>query len=147
MISRLSFPPVVIHQSKTQFTFKYRFNENQVVVILKCTEILSHYVVDLELIVLQVNSTSTRKEKKKINTTFYVSFLSPIIYTLKETHTVNNLENQVEFFNTGGPFLYYLAKLQITGTVIILIHNLIHHCILHSCMEVFGKSLSNTIKG
>ena len=52
MISRLSFPPVVIHQSKTQFTFKYRFNENQVVVILKCTEILSHYVVDLELIVL-----------------------------------------------------------------------------------------------
>ena len=118
MISRLSFPPVVIHQSKTPFTFKYRFNENQVVVILKCTEILSHYVVDLELIVLEVNSTLTRKEKKKINTTFYVSFLSPIIYTLKETHTVNNLENQVEFFNTGGPFLYYLAKLQITGTVI-----------------------------
>ena len=51
-ISRLSFPPVVIHQPKTQFTFKYRFNETPVVIILKCIEILSHYVVDLELIVL-----------------------------------------------------------------------------------------------
>lgn len=47
-----------------------------------------------------------------------MSFLSPIIYTLKETHTVNNLKNQVEFFNARGPFLYYLAKLQITGTLI-----------------------------